>query len=90
MVEDEDYRRKAKIAVVAIVVLASLAVFATFVAFAYYCYISHKVSKRRRKSHKGLFCFCFCSVWFLRKYEKMGCCVLGVCEEKRFDFSHFE
>jgi len=64
--DDEDYRRKAKIAVVAIVVLASLAVFATFVAFSYYCYITHKVSKRRRNSHKGL--FCFCSVWFLRKY----------------------
>ncbi|KAI5411638.1 argonaute 1, variant 2 [Lathyrus oleraceus] len=39
MVEDEDYRRKAKIALVAIVLLASLAVFASFVAFAYYCYI---------------------------------------------------
>ncbi|KAI5411641.1 argonaute 1, variant 5 [Lathyrus oleraceus] len=52
MVEDEDYRRKAKIALVAIVLLASLAVFASFVAFAYYCYIRNQVSKRRRNSHK--------------------------------------
>jgi hypothetical protein len=57
MVEDEDYRRKAKIAVITIIVLASLAVFASFVAFAYYCYISNKVSKRRRKSHKGFLLF---------------------------------
>ncbi|KAI5422518.1 hypothetical protein KIW84_045818 [Lathyrus oleraceus] len=52
MVEDEDYRRKAKIALVAIVLLASLVVFASFVAFAYYCYIRNQVSKRRRNSHK--------------------------------------
>ncbi|CAI8592955.1 unnamed protein product [Vicia faba] len=52
MVEDEDYRRKAKIALVAVVLLASLAVFASFVAFAYYCYIRNEVAKRRRNGHK--------------------------------------
>ncbi|XP_057729783.1 probable serine/threonine-protein kinase PBL23 isoform X2 [Arachis stenosperma] len=48
MDDDDEYRRKAKIAVVAMVVLASIAVFALFVAFAYYCYIRRKVSMRRQ------------------------------------------
>lgn len=61
MEEDDEYRRKAKIALVTIVLLASIAVFSSLVAFSYYCYICNKVSKRRRKTQKGI-CLCFCLV----------------------------
>lgn len=61
MEEDDEYRRKAKIALVTIVLLASIAVFASLVAFSYYCYICNKVSNRRRKTQKGI-CLCFCLV----------------------------
>ncbi|XP_052208641.1 probable serine/threonine-protein kinase PBL7 [Diospyros lotus] len=44
--EEEEYKRKERVALVAIVVIASVAVASLFVAFSYYCYIANKVSKR--------------------------------------------
>lgn len=46
MEEDDEYRRKERVALVVIVVLASLALASLLVAFSYYCYIRSKVSKR--------------------------------------------
>ncbi|KAI4333838.1 hypothetical protein L6164_018597 [Bauhinia variegata] len=51
---DDDYRRKAQIALVAIVVLASLAVAALLVAFSYYCYIRNKVSSHRKNQKSAI------------------------------------
>ncbi|KAF7833906.1 putative serine/threonine-protein kinase PBL7 [Senna tora] len=45
---DDEYKRKAQIALVAIVMLASLALVALLGAFSYYCYIRNKVAKRRK------------------------------------------
>ncbi|XP_054813571.1 probable serine/threonine-protein kinase PBL7 [Prosopis cineraria] len=48
METDDEYKRKAEIALVVIVVLASLAVVALLVALSYYCYIRNKVAQRRK------------------------------------------
>lgn len=52
MEEEDEYRRKERLALVVIVVLASLAVASLLVAFSYYCYIRNKVAKRF-ENHKG-------------------------------------
>ena len=79
MEADDEYRRKAQIALVTVVVLASLAVASLFVAFSYYCYIRNKVSKRlknqKSKLHlriasNDLFAD-YGSGWLPRKSEKM-------------------
>ncbi|CAL1394190.1 unnamed protein product [Linum trigynum] len=44
--DDDDYRRKARVALLAVVVVSSMAIAALLVAFSYYCYIRNKVSKR--------------------------------------------
>ncbi|KAK4577816.1 hypothetical protein RGQ29_028083 [Quercus rubra] len=46
-VEEDEYRRKERIALLIIVVVASVTVAALLVAFSYYCYIRNRVSKRR-------------------------------------------
>ncbi|KAF3966526.1 hypothetical protein CMV_009384 [Castanea mollissima] len=46
-VEEDEYKRKERIALLIIVVVASVAVAALLVAFSYYCYIRNRVSKRR-------------------------------------------
>lgn len=55
---DDEYKRKAQIALVVIVVLASLAMIALLIAFSYYCYIRIKVANRR-KNHKSELHFIF-------------------------------
>ncbi|PQQ07480.1 hypothetical protein Pyn_10337 [Prunus yedoensis var. nudiflora] len=52
MEEEDEYRRKERLALLVIVVLASLAVASLLVAFSYYCYIRNKVAKRF-ENHKG-------------------------------------
>ncbi|CAN1351971.1 Receptor-like cytoplasmic kinase 185 [Linum perenne] len=44
--DDDDYRRKARLALLAVVVITSMAISALLVAFSYYCYIRNKVSRR--------------------------------------------
>ncbi|KAM5578353.1 putative serine/threonine-protein kinase PBL7 [Rosa sericea] len=54
MEAEDEYRRKARVALVAIVVLASLAVASLLVAFSYYCYIRNKVAKHlSNNNNKG-------------------------------------
>ncbi|XP_062007795.1 probable serine/threonine-protein kinase PBL7 [Rosa rugosa] len=53
MEAEDEYRRKARVALVVIVVLASLAVASLLVAFSYYCYIRNKVAKHLNNNNKG-------------------------------------
>ncbi|XP_050380514.1 probable serine/threonine-protein kinase PBL7 [Argentina anserina] len=53
MEAEDEYRKKARVALVAIVVLASLAVASLLVAFSYYCYIRNKLAKHLHSNPKG-------------------------------------
>lgn len=51
--ENEDFKKKERVAMVTILVFASVAIASLIVAFSYYCYLRYKVSKRFKTQKKS-------------------------------------